>query len=369
MIDYGFARFPRMMGNPSQVLINNFDTFLNFFKLNHNQRPVFTSTNSYFDFNEYGNPTNVYYEKMFFDIDTDTGCEVAVAHKDCKKLGEFAVENKLPFGAVFSGFGYHGYLFFEPKLRTINIELAQTIKAIQHYLKTELDLKSVNLVCAEPKRLVRVPLSRYVRKIESESSWEVSQRYCTPLTYEELQNMNNDEIMKMSYHPVIKTEYRTQGNKIKIKNFLKDHRINVKTVIESIPTDLGDYSGIDCTKFEGKETYELTKGLIPMPCIHDVLWGKNPAHFVRFSACAFLTSVLSREEAHTFFDKLSHEAEWNDRHNKITRTYQIDNIYDKNYKPYSCKDLYQMGLCIGESCKYYKKKILGGNENETSSKG
>ena len=68
MIDYGFARFPRAVGRPEQHIIHDFDSFIFFFKYNYGKRPLFTSTNSYWDFNEIGHPTNVYYEKLFFEV-------------------------------------------------------------------------------------------------------------------------------------------------------------------------------------------------------------------------------------------------------------------------------------------------------------
>ena len=119
MIEYGFARFPRMVGSPSQSVIypnnndNGFSTFINFFKLNNGTRPVFTSHNSYYDFDEYGNPTNIYYEKLFQDLDTDNkGTTLENAHEDCKKVAEFTIENKMPFICSFSGNGFQIMVVF-----------------------------------------------------------------------------------------------------------------------------------------------------------------------------------------------------------------------------------------------------------------
>lgn len=359
MIQYGFARFPRAVGNPLQTIIGNFSTFLLFYKLNNGKFPLYTSSNSYWDFDKYGNPTNVYYEKLFFDLDVDTGFSVENAHKDCQTLAIFCKDDKIPFVTSFSGNGFHFYIFFKPKIRTIDRQLTQKIRSISGYLKEELDLKTSNLVVAEPKRLVRIPLSRYVTGKEIEG-WTAKDKYCIPLTYDQLMNNNLKTIILLAKHPrLLPQNYKVDGNKIKMKNFIKDYKVDVKKVVEVEHHLKQNHTEgmVDYSRYDESEFFKIVDLLIPLPCINQMLRRKNPPHFIRFSACAFLKKVISYEESIAFFDKLAYDAEWNDRHNKIVRDNQIKNIYRNPYTEYSCEMLVNQGVCVGGDCVRYKRYL------------
>jgi len=359
MIQYGFARFPRAVGLPIQTIIRDFDTFILFFKLNNGRFPLYTSSNSYWDFDKYGNPTNVYYEKLFFDLDEDTGYTVEDALKNCQVIAEFCKDNKIPFATCFSGNGFHFYIFFKPKMRTIDRQLTQEIRSVANYLKEELNLKTANLVVAEPKRLVRIPLSTYVTGKEIEG-WTVKDWYCIPLTYDQLMNNKLKDIMLIAKHPrLLPQDYKVAGKKIKMKDFIKDYKIDVKRVVEiESSLKISHTEGmVDYSQYDDNEFFKIVNMLIPLPCISRMLRTKNPPHFIRFSACAFLKKVISYEEAIAFFDKLAYDAEWNDRHNKIVRDNQIKNIYRNLYTEYSCDELVKHKVCVGSCCVRYKNYL------------
>ena len=359
MIQYGFVKFPRAVGNPIQTIIHDFNTFITFYKLNNCKLPVFTSNNSYWDYDKYGNPSNVVYEKLFFDLDIDTGFTVEQAHEDAKKLAEFCFENKIPHSTVFSGNGFHFYVYFKPKVYTLDVKLSQTIKGIANYLKTELELKSANLMVAEPKRLVRVPYSKYVTQKNAEG-WQPMDWFCIPLTKEQLQLPLN-EIRLLSKNPPITNDmvFKQPGNSIKMKELIKQFKIDIKTpvIIEKMKYNYPE-TKIDFTKVKDKNFREIVNMLIPHKCLQKMIWMKNPPHFIRFSVCAFLVNVISLNEAITLFDKISYEAEWNDRQNKGIRDYQITNIYRNNYIPYSCDMLDKQGICThNKDCIKYERFI------------
>jgi hypothetical protein len=167
--------------------------------------------------------------------------------------------------------------------------------------------------------------------------------------------MKTSEIIELSYKPTYESSYLNPGDNITLKQLLKDQNIDSRT-FNGVPLD-GISSNVNCTAYEGNDMYEIVKLLMPLPCLNHAIWEKNPPHIIRFSSCAFLTSVLSKEEAQQFFDKLAYEAEWNDRANKPYRTYQIDNIYNQNYRPHSCEELMRLGYCAGEQCFKYADKI------------
>lgn len=356
MIEYGFARFPRVVGNPGQIMIYDFNQFLQFFKINNGVKPLFVSTNSYYAIDKYGNPSKVFLERIFLDLDTDTGGTIKDAHKDTIKVAKYCQKHKIPFITSFSGNGFHMHLLLKPEERSLDVWLSQAIKAVQYMMKKELNLQTLNTVCAEPKRLVRLPFSKYVNKSQGSHNWTINRNYCIPLTLNQLLSYNIEDIIELSNKPVLEDSYKVEGSKTTLKQLLKDYKVDART-FKNIPLN-GIKTTIDCTKFNSQDIYEMTKLMIPLPCIAKHLWTHNPSHVIRFSACSFLKSVLTREEAHTFFDVLSFESEWNDKDNKAYRTYQIDNIYNQDYnRPYSCEELIRMGYCIGEKCKRYKDKI------------
>lgn len=366
MIQYGFARFPRTVGNPIQTIIYDFDSLLLFFRLNNGKFPVYTSSNSYWDFDVYGNPTNVYYEKLFFDLDVDTGYDVETAHKDCQRIAEFCKDNKIPFISSFSGNGFHFYVYFKPKIRTIDSKLTQEIRAVAGYLKKELKLKTANLVVAEPRRMVRIPLSRYVTGKEIDG-WTKKDRSCIPLTYDQLMNNKLSDIKILSKHPTLLSQpYKQEGNKIKLKDFIKNYDINVKVSSYSgRKYEVNhDESTVEFTSYEQDQFFQILDRILPLPCLSRMLRNKNPPHFIRFSACAFLTKVIPLQEALNLFDKIAHDAKWNDRHNKIIRESQIKNIYAKGYTEYSCEELVKLGVCVGGDCVRYKHYLKRNNLTE-----
>ena len=237
---------------------------------------------------------------------------------------------------------------------------------MSYFLKEELKLTTPNMQCAEPKRLVRVPFSRYVSKHPNTKGWLINDNYCVPITLDMLMDWKTSDIVEYSHNPVLKDSYKVEGKKMAVKEFLKDHDIKPRKSISLMPNGINvlDYGDpVDYTKIEDKDFFEITKLLVPQPCLHRILWTKNPPHFVRFSVCAFLTDVMGKRDGLLFFDKLAHEAEWNDRNNQFIRRYQVENIFDNRYLPYSCLELYNMGVCVGPECKKYEKYL---NEKDTS---
>lgn len=202
MIQYGFARFPRAAGSPSQAMVYKFDHFLQFFKINNDTNPVFVSTNSYYEIDIYGNPTQVFLERIFLDLDTDNGQDITDAHDECKRVARYCLDHNIPFVVSFSGNGFHFHLLLKPEVRSLDMWLSQAVKAIQYQFKKELNLKTINTQCAEPKRLVRVPFSRYVCKASGSNQWIVNKNYCIPLTLNQLMNMKTSEIIELSYKPI-----------------------------------------------------------------------------------------------------------------------------------------------------------------------
>ena len=199
---YNFDLFPRSMGNPIQDKVGSEEEFGYYIAKNNGRHPVFTSSN--FVFGE-----SVLYTQMPWDVDTDKGNSLEEAYREVKKLVEYFPYDHL---LTFSGNGFHFYLKFTPTILPLTPTLRYNIYYFQKRVVDELGLKTVNLSCAEPKRMIRVPLTKYVY-IES-GKHIATDRWAIPLNDDSLQlklediisqsrlGMPSFQILNHKTHPV-----------------------------------------------------------------------------------------------------------------------------------------------------------------------
>jgi hypothetical protein len=302
------------------------------------------------------------FTKLFLDLDTDKGAdEVDVIH-DVLKLSEFCHQHDIPHAFMFSGWnGCHAYLFFKPQVVPVNQKLSTVVKSCHRWLRDSLQLKSANMACAEPKRLCRVPYTKYVGI--GKGGMQFRPTYCMPIP----PNWVNGELTlsflrKVAEDPPIKSKYRVDGKYRTIRQFVEEFQI---PVMKYEPTTVGievepsTYSDLDKSEFA-----EIVRRLQPMMCIHNSNLSSTPPHFARFALAAQVRYLgFTLDEAIDFFDKLSNHAKWDDRQNKAYRDKQVRHILTHNppYEVPRCgrimqeKDKLGRSLCVGDICPLFER--------------
>ncbi len=183
---YSFDIFPRRVGNPVQSIVNNFNEFEFYISANWGKRPIYTSSNYYED-------SVILFRNMVWDVDTDKGNSLEDAYGELKALAEhFKYYN---FLMTFSGQGFHFYNIFNPELLPIDWKLKYNMQRFQKDVVEKLGLKTVNTSVAEPKRMIRIPLTPYVYR--DKETYIKLNRYAIPLSRESL-DYSLKEIIRFS---------------------------------------------------------------------------------------------------------------------------------------------------------------------------
>lgn len=359
--EYDLARFPRNVG-PMQRLVLNIDQLLSFVGMENGHSACYTSHNSWAGIDEFGHPSKVNFTKTFLDLDIDREPDPIRAKRDVDRLVEWSIGEDLPNAVTFSGHGgFQFFLHFKPSIHTIDQTLTNKIRGVQAWLKEQLGLTSLNLQCAEPKRLCRVPLSRYATtKFDYPV---VLSSYCTPIPSIFLPALSLDDVRMMSLRPPLWDDYRYRGRKHRnLDQFVREYGVSIDpTVPDPGRIQMASYIALNMDGFG-----EVVKLLEPDPCVHnDLLTSLNPKHISRFSFAARLRQLgFGEQEAKDFFDQLENGYGWADRANKRVRDYYIRHIYRRTppYSPAGCPRLMSEGLCIGEPCpkfKMYRRNDVG----------
>jgi hypothetical protein len=360
---FNMQDFPRMVGNPLQSVVYNEEEFFNWFMSVNGKRPCFTSHNSYPILNEQYNPPcvkKVCVKNLFTDFDDKHKQENA--QLDTIKLIKFCQKENLHFKNQFSGSkGFHHFISLKPMTFDYADELKQKVRAIYNWLEHKLELRTMDNMCKEPRRLCRIPYSRYV-KMEGRNNYIQQDNYCVPMTPEDIMDYTFDEIVEYSKHPLIfipKKEEPTMNINDLISHFqidVKKFSINTIEVEERDAIQIKEYT-INLTKIVDTEFLELLKSVIPRMCVHNDLISNNPSHAARRMAVIQLKQIgYSFSQVVAMFEQMSKTFKWVDRKNQDTRIYQIKFIYLHNppYMHDSCKKIKnEHSICVGKICPYY----------------
>ena len=323
---YEFDNFPRNVGRlrwdskRNQYMLFQFPTY-SFEQLFHEVWDVAKGHQSYVSHNSIYNGAT-FYRQMTFDVDTDKeGSTLEMALDDMRKLVKyFEKANKM---ASFSGNGFHFYLRFTEKEIPIDAVLRSSIKKFQSKLVKRLDLKTVNLSCAEPKRIIRIPGTMHSEDIE-----EKGIRYCIPVN-EELLDEGLEAILKAS--KVRDTKHwidNTDKNRLSLEKMLKlgEDIIRIQPNFEN-EVDISE-SLLAMQDFEFKEFlgYTLGENLLKK------LLSAHPGNSALVYACIVISSLkISLEDAYYIFDRLAYLADWYNKENADKRHYSISKIYEGGY--------------------------------------
>lgn len=349
---------PRAVGNPRQHIVTHPKQYLLWLKRMNGRSTCYTSHNSYTSFDERNDPTEVKVRNIFldFDMDEENGISFKKVARDVKLVSDYLSDQDIAHSVVFSGrAGYHLYIHTKPSVESLSNGLSLKYKGIYAHLRRELNLKSLDQRCAEPKRLCRIPGSQYVK------DGTKTDRKCYPLSADENIPKSKDEMYEKSKEPITDDSVKRGTKEISINDLMDEWDVE--------PGEVPDEDLYGTAEFHEPEGNFLKLiGEYFRPCIRSALFNANPPHFVRVASCIKIRSLYSLEDAIQLYDRLAEEAHWVDRDRKRVRDYNIKHIYRKNYKLPSCEKIMMEGYCIGEECEYYenidKRKNKEENEND-----
>lgn len=214
-----YPTFPRQVAIPYRITVSTPDEFYATINKYKDTKRVFASLYNYTGAQEYDKAfLNV--DKIFFDFDGD------YAYADTCKFVRYLIKCKLRFLVLYSGGGFHVYLFADNGNALTNVK--GTIASVQRYFKAKLGIRSLDeKIIGDCARVVTIPLTWNHRR----------RRYCIPLTLDDL--MRGEEyIQNKALKQSNPYDYTIYGQKnINLTNF----DINGKYYSYYIPTKFGEF--------------------------------------------------------------------------------------------------------------------------------
>ena len=167
-----FEKFPREVG-PPRKLVHNKEEYLAYINNNNGKKKaVYTSIYTFetLCYNPYIKPLyeSAVVDKIYYDFD-DKSCN---AYEECLKLHEECDKEDIKHMIIFSGRGYHLYIFTKPKL--INYK-KEAIRGGQEYFINKLKLLVDKQVIGNVAQLARIPNTFNIK----------AKRFCIPLIRDE----------------------------------------------------------------------------------------------------------------------------------------------------------------------------------------
>lgn len=379
----GLWGFPRAFGTPNQVPVASPATF--FYVLEralpivdgHSEphTPIFISHSRYaVDATwRHGYQGDIIFEWAFGDFDTGNGSGVtaAEASDELRRAVVWCVEHYLTFAVVGSGSegGYHLRIKFREE-RQSRKYLQRWENAFWRGLKNELSMRSINIVCADPVHLERVPFTPHVKIDKKNNGFHVSGATCVPVPYAWVLGGEWSRIRDLEFHPKLypieEIVYRGSDAVPSIEAFVRSH--GWETFAHEVNAF---HPPLDYVP--AGSAAELNRLFIPdRLCLQTLPFGVNPRHRVRLAwiheiiATGLSTGKpFSLKELNDFCDHVAEEAKWEDRGNVNERRYQVEDAFRKPYaldkatgnvRPhaFSCGWLRENSICVGPSCPVFK---------------
>lgn len=339
-----FGKFPRRVGEPRQWFVHSSSEFDSFVEANQGRKNLY-STISY-----YGRGGTPITDKVSIDLDSP-GKEAAFPDaehefekiqsmrddpdlaqyvlgdvvEDARAVSQWAEEQEVPFMAVFTGFGIHVHLLFEPEPRP-----EEKLTSVVEMLREELNLETVDRVVeGDVERLMKVP------NCERVDSGRGCNLYSIPLSRGEVQEANAPALLEesrttrsvsaplddrpaMPHYP----EYVTSDN-------------GQETVEQQEPLELAE----DRTS---ENFREFVREAIKMPCMAERLFQADPPHQVRQNSAVLLFNLgMSVDDVQNVFSRMN----WRNYDPEITRK-QLEQIHSRGYGDMSCETVQSAGLCL-----------------------
>ena len=346
--------FPRRVGNPQVVLAGNAASFFSWFDSVWNGgRPLFIGHNPFVRQFPIDDQRYVF-SAAFGDFDLRGDKEETWS--DGLKVEKELRANDMPHAWIFSGTGLQVRVFFQPQEATFQ-QLSRLEKTFWLGLKTKLGLQTIDMPCADPARLERLPLSRYshckdksIQVPDGPPVYKLENNYCYPIPYTAFDASNYNEVYKNSFHPTIPSNLVYESNKtVSIQEYIISHDWD-KLVPKSEPT-IADPGTVP----QGPAG-DLVKLYIPeKKCLNTLIFAPKLRHHLYFALVNELLSLgIPADEVAGLMDKLAVENQWTEP-NAYERRRQIQHCASRGYSGQSCQWLKNNGLCVGETCSLFAK--------------
>lgn len=363
------------------------------------------------------NVENVRISQVYFDFDHNTKLENALA--DARKFKFWVNKEGLPYAIAFSGKkGFQFCIKLNPAVYSltekiylnsdIKVTLSDYYKSLQVTLKQRLDLKTLDLKCAEPKRIMRYWNTQHFNKHGKKTG-----TYCVPMTPQMLDTMNPSQIVEYASQPrEINILMWNQGRRqLTFEDFIDEYEISPKVIMidnwEPGSVMIADYE----FGHEEKDTPAKTwfRAMMPDICVCQAMWPKitkteegaiikhNPTHIARLASGIWWANLWKEAPiiehdgekiriapSPAWVEQFYRRMEYrdlcldNDRgaggkpcgfcNNCRRRQASINSVYHKDYKYPSCATLYAGGICVGEACPKFKRYLKKIADNQTQDK-
>jgi len=331
----------RILASPLQFKVTSYNSLLiNIAMLNNKENPVWMSQNRY-------QGPHMIAEKVFneFEGKGKSLTEQKQSHSDMLKLLECVEKNKWRMVVLHSGSkSFHSYIHVRD-IADKPENFSRTYDAVGKWVKNVLGCKSIDLKCAEPKRLHRVPLTSPHGK-----------GMCIPIPIDMLTDLKS--IIELTQHPIIKFgKYQTKGEEVSLKEIMKITGAGHVTSPNSLPTNGSGLTTIVQPQFlyTQDKFLQYLDSILTQKCVLNDLLTVHPEHETRVAFVAWLVFLhFNEHDAISICDKLADVAQWDDKSNVEKRRYYVSHAIHRKYLTYSCRKLRDKGLkCVGTTCPMY----------------
>ena len=252
-------------------------------------------------------------DKIFLDFDPG---EDMTFFYHARAVAKYLHDNDVEFYIRFSGRGFHIYINLnDAELKNPKMAIRQYVYDLHQCTDTESDPAVVGDL-RRPARLINTMNLK-------------TQRYCIPITYDELQNKTYQEIYDMGRHQRKVDDFIVAGHKL----------------------DISAWDGATVTFDHKPQTVSTVKVKVMdkfPPCINECLQDPHLSHMERFQLILFFRDLGYTEEEieALFYEHLDDEK----FHHMMYEEHQIQNVYSKDYTFSSCYTQKINGFCPSETC-------------------
>ena len=335
---YLFTEFPRRFGIPptNAFMVNSYSELYGSILSFHGQKPIYTSHNAIYNLPSDNNSNvsipYVHYVQMFWDIDDDnkddfgrplTTLEDALI--DMRRIAKHFKDYNKMFS--WSGNGFQFDLRTTPAMLKQDMFLSSAIKNFQIDVSRKINLRCVNLICAEPVHLQRIPACVYVKFDKDIKAFVKYNNYSIPLN-EEVLEWDLKDIRELSMQRDITHIVDNHDKELYPISDVLSHGENFR---ELDIKDMPQFSGIDWMSLKDDTIRAFMKIILPNVVFNEV-FGLSPRHKHKFVALVHMKqSGIAINDALQLLDRIAEMSMWDDVEDVKKRHQIVRQVYSSPY--------------------------------------